>query len=114
MEGCIFCKIARRQIPSSITAESDLAIAFRDNNPQAPVHVLVIPKKHIPGVADIVSEHSDILGDMVRLANKCAELEGVSKSGYRLVFNSGPDAGQSVDHLHLHMLGKRRLNWPPG
>ena len=114
MVECIFCKIARRDVPAKISAESDQAIAFHDINPQAPVHVLIIPKKHFASVLDIRNEHSSILTEMVLLAQKCAAEEGIDQSGFRLVFNCGPDAGQAVDHLHLHLLGKRKLRWPPG
>lgn len=114
MEGCIFCKIGRREIPVKISAESSKAIAFQDINPQAPVHILIIPKEHIDSVLDIQNAHAELLTEMILLAEKCARLEGVEKSGFRLIFNCGPDAGQAVDHLHLHLLGKRKLGWPPG
>lgn len=114
MSDCIFCKIAEKHIPAKICAESASAVAFHDINPQAPVHLLIIPKEHIPSVLEIKDSHREVLAEMIRLAQQCAESEGVKKSGFRLVFNSGPDAGQAVDHLHLHLLGKRKLHWPPG
>ena len=114
MEGCLFCRIVRREIPAKIAAESSKALAFYDINPQAPVHVLVIPKEHIENVLQVRESHAETLIDMVLLAQKTAKSEGVDKSGFRLVFNCGPHAGQAVDHLHLHLLGKRKLSWPPG
>lgn len=111
---CIFCKIAERKIQSKICAESSKTVAFYDINPQAPVHILIIPKEHIPGVLELKKEHAELLSEMIETAQKSAESEGIKKSGFRLVFNCGADAGQAVDHLHLHLLGKRRLSWPPG
>ena len=114
MEGCIFCKVIRREIPAKVSAESSKVLAFHDINPQAPVHVLIIPKEHISGVLDLRKEHAEILGEMALLAQQCARSEGVDQSGFRLIFNTGPDAGQAVHHLHWHLLGKRKLGWPPG
>ena len=114
MSNCLFCRIVRKEIPSKTVYEDDDVIAFRDINPQAPVHILVIPKKHIPGVVNLSSEDSELLGRLFNSARKIAEDEGITDSGFRLVINSGPDAGQAVDHLHIHLLGKRQLNWPPG
>ena len=114
MEGCLFCRIVRREIPAKIAAESSKALAFYDIHPQAPAHLLIIPKEHIGSVLDVRESHAETLKDMVFLAQKTARSEGVDKSGFRLVFNCGPDAGQAVDHLHLHLLGKRKLSWPPG
>lgn len=114
MEGCIFCKIARREIPAKIAAETSKVIAFHDINPQAPVHVLVIPKEHVVNVLDIGSSHAEVLAEMFLTAQNIAKEQGVAKTGFRLVFNCGPDAGQAVSHLHLHLLGKRKLGWPPG
>jgi histidine triad (HIT) family protein len=114
MEGCLFCKIVRKEIPAKISAESSKAIAFHDINPQAPVHVLIIPKEHIESILEVERGHSEILADMISTAQKCAKDLGIDESGFRLVFNCGPNAGQAVDHLHLHLLGKRKLSWPPG
>lgn len=114
MKGCIFCKIVSKEIPAKIAAENSLALAFYDVNPQAPVHILVVPKEHISSVLEIKENHQEVLSQMIFLAQRVAKLEGVDQTGFRLVFNCGPDAGQAVDHLHLHVLGKRRLSWPPG
>ena len=114
MEGCLFCRIVRKEIPAKIASESAKALAFYDVNPQAPLHVLVIPKGHIANALDIRAEHSEVLSAMILLAQDVARSEGASQSGFRLVMNCGPDAGQAVDHLHLHLLGRRKLKWPPG
>ena len=114
MEGCLFCRIIRKEIPAKIASESPKALAFYDINPQAPVHVLVIPKDHIENALGIEKRHSEVLSEIFTLAQAIAKKEGVDKSGFRLVFNNGPDAGQAVAHLHLHLLGKRKLHWPPG
>lgn len=111
--NCLFCKIARREIQAEVVAERDRALAFRDINPQAPTHVLVIPTEHVPSLATITSEHTELLAGLVELANQVARDEGVA-DGFRVVTNVGPAAGQSVDHLHLHVLGGRNLGWPPG
>ncbi|HEY7666915.1 MAG TPA: histidine triad nucleotide-binding protein [Actinomycetota bacterium] len=112
--SCIFCRIAAREIPADVLHASDTVVAFRDLNPQAPVHVLVIPKEHIVSIATIEDRHGDVLADMFQAANHLAKTEGIDASGYRLVTNVGPDAGQSVFHLHLHLLGGRSMAWPPG
>ena len=114
MDGCLFCRIARKEIPAKLASESAKAIAFYDINPQAPVHVLVIPKDHIENALGIEAGHAGILSEVFLLAKEVAKKEGVDRSGFRLVFNCGPDAGQAVHHLHLHLLGKRKLGWPPG
>lgn len=111
---CIFCKIAKKEIPSKIVFENDRVLAFRDINPGAPVHVLVIPKKHISGIDASKDEDAGLLGELQCVARDIAKAEGVDKSGYRLVVNSGPDAGQAVAHIHLHLLGGRKFKWPPG
>lgn len=111
-EGCIFCRIARGEIPAARVAESERAIAFRDLTPQAPVHVLVIPRRHVRSLADAVDPAE--LGEVLELAARVAELEGVRESGFRVVLNTGGDGGQSVFHLHAHVLGGRKLAWPPG
>ncbi len=114
MEGCLFCRIVRKELPAKIASESAKALAFYDINPQAPVHVLVIPKDHIENALALEAKHSELLGEVFLLAQSVAKQEGVDRSGFRLVFNCGPDAGQAVSHLHLHVLGKRKLGWPPG
>ena len=113
MESCIFCKIARKEIPAKIVAESSLALAFEDLNPQAPLHVLVIPKEHLDSFMDLTELHSETALAMLALAQKIVRLKNASETGARLAINYGPDAGQSVKHLHLHVLGKRTMAWPP-
>jgi histidine triad (HIT) family protein len=111
---CLFCRIVAGQIPADVVARDDLTLALRDINPQAPTHVLVIPREHVASAADLAEHHADLLAAMFATANRVAAADGRGESGYRLVFNVGPDAGQSVDHLHLHVLGGRHLAWPPG
>lgn len=111
---CVFCKIAEGVLPSTRVYEDDYVIAFRDLHPQAPTHVLVIPKRHIPGIAESDAEDGETLARIFIAANAVARDLGVAESGYRLVFNQGADAGQAVAHLHLHVLGGRPLGWPPG
>ena len=110
-DDCIFCKIANHVIESDYVYEDDLVCAFRDMNPAAPTHVLVIPKAHYDCAADAPEE---LLGYMVSVAAKIAKAEGIEESGYRFVINTGADGGQSVKHLHLHLLGGRSMQWPPG
>ena len=114
MQDCIFCKIVQKEIPSKIAGESGHAFAFHDIHPQAPVHILVIPKEHIHSILEVEKSQAETLTEMVALAKECAANNGVKESGFRLVFNCGPNAGQAVDHLHMHLLGKRKLAWPPG
>ncbi|BAZ21701.1 HIT family protein [Kalymmatonema gypsitolerans NIES-4073] len=109
----IFSKIIRREIPADIVYEDDLALAFKDVNPQAPVHILVIPKKPIPRLADAESQDDALLGHLLLTVKRVAEQAGLT-NGYRLVINTGPDGGQTVYHLHLHILGGRQMTWPPG
>ncbi len=113
MSETIFSKIIQRQIPANIVYEDDLCLAFRDLNPQAPIHILVIPKKPIPMLPDAVDEDQSLLGHLLLTAKQIAKQEGLD-NGYRLVINSGADGGQTVFHLHLHILGGRSLTWPPG
>jgi histidine triad (HIT) family protein len=113
MSDTIFGKIIRREVPADIVYEDDLVMAFKDIAPQAPVHILVVPKKSIPEIAAVESEDRDLLGHLLLTAKQIAEQEGL-EGGYRLVINNGPEAGQSVDHLHLHLLGGRSMQWPPG
>jgi histidine triad (HIT) family protein len=110
----LFEKIIAREIPAKIVFEDDDVIAFQDVNPQAPVHVLIVPKRVIPRLAEANQSDQALLGKLILTATKVTRDLGVSESGYRVVINSGPDAGESVPHLHLHLLGKRALAWPPG
>ena len=114
MTDCLFCKIVAKEIPSTPVAESETAYAFYDIAPQAPVHVLVIPKQHITSADEVASSHGGVVDDLVMLAQRVVESEGVRESGYRLVINVGQDAQMTVAHLHVHVLGGRRLEWPPG
>ena len=114
MPDCLFCAIASGEIPAKTVRESPLAIAFRDINPQAPTHVLVIPREHYANLAEIAAAGDGLLEDVASLAAQVAEDEGVAEGGYRVVFNTGPDAGQTVHHVHAHLLGGRPLEWPPG
>lgn len=111
---CLFCKIANKEIPGKIVFENERILAFRDIDPKAPVHVLIIPKEHIPGLNDISDSTNELLGQIQNAAKEIAKKENLSQSGYRLVVNCGKDAGQAVDHLHYHLLGGRKLSWPPG
>jgi histidine triad (HIT) family protein len=113
-EECLFCRIWAREVPAKEVYRDDEVMAFEDIRPVAPVHVLVIPKEHIPTIKDVKPEHAQLLFRMVDLANKVARDRQVSRDGYRLVINQGPQAGQSVYHLHLHVLGGRAMGWPPG
>ena len=111
---CIFCGIVDRSLPTELIYEGEQIVAFRDITPQAPTHVLIVPRAHVESVADLNETHTAVLGEMFLAANTIARQEGIGESGYRLVFNCGRAAGQSVDHLHLHLLGGRKLGWPPG
>lgn len=113
MSDTIFSKIIRREIQADIVYEDDLALAFNDISPQAPTHILVIPKKPIPRLAEATQQDQALLGHLLLTVQKVAEQAGVS-DGYRVVTNSGAEAGQSVDHLHFHILGDRPMQWPPG
>lgn len=112
--NCLFCKIAQSAIPASVVFEDDEIMAFRDLNPQAPKHLLIIPKQHIATLNDAGDENQALLGKMILGAKKIAQAEGISDTGYRLVFNINPDGGQTVFHIHLHLLGGRHMTWPPG
>ena len=115
MNDCIFCKIIEGKIPSRVVYEDDLALAFEDVNPKAPVHTLVIPKKHIPTVLDLKEGDDDhLIGHLFNIANKIARDKGIADKGFRLVTNCNPDSGQTVYHIHLHVLGGRIMHWPPG
>ena len=111
--GCLFCKIVAGEIPSQTVFEDDSSIAFKDLNPQAPTHLLIVPRKHIPSLGAAGDEDSALLGHLQQVARDLAKRGGLD-AGFRLVTNSGRGAGQSVDHLHYHLLGGRRLTWPPG
>ena len=111
---CIFCRIAVREIPADIVHESQTVVAFRDLNPQAPVHLLLIPKEHIASVAEIEDRHGDVLTDLMQAATHLAKAEGIADGGWRLLSNVGADGGQTVFHLHFHLLGGRPMTWPPG
>ena len=113
-ESCLFCRIVGGAIPADVVHDSDAVLAFRDISPQAPSHVLVIPKTHISSLAAAEDEHDSVLGEILRVCRDVAWAEGVSDDGYRIVANTGADGGQTVDHLHVHVLGGRALNWPPG
>ena len=113
-QDCLFCKIFAREIPAKEVFRDDEIVAFEDIRPVAPVHVLVIPKEHIPSVHDLTAAHGAMLGRMVQVANRIADERNIDRDGYRLVFNKGPQAGQTVYHVHLHLLGGRTMGWPPG
>jgi histidine triad (HIT) family protein len=113
-DDCIFCRIVRGEIPATRVAESDGALAFRDLNPQAPVHVLVVPKRHVASLAVANDADRAALSDVLQLAAQVAREAGIEESGYRTVINTNGDAGQTVHHLHAHVLGGRHMAWPPG
>lgn len=111
---CLFCRIATGEVPADIVHDGERLLAFRDIDPQAPVHVLVIPREHIASLGDAGDEHGGVLGEILLLARDLALAEGIAEAGFRTVVNTGRDGGQSVGHLHLHLLGGRSLAWPPG
>ena len=110
--SCLFCRIVSREIPAAIVAETDTALAFRDVNPQAPLHVLVIPKRHVASLAE--ADDAALVGELSLVAARVAREAGHADAGFRTVVNTGADAGQTVHHLHLHVLAGRALHWPPG
>jgi histidine triad (HIT) family protein len=112
MSDCLFCKIAAKQIPAKLVHEDDELIAFRDIAPQAPTHILLIPKRHVASLAEL--DDPALAGRMLLAARHIAVAEGLHKTGWRTVFNTGPDGGQTVHHLHVHILGGRAMTWPPG
>ena len=114
MSDCLFCRIVAGTVPSTEVTATAGTYAFRDINPTAPTHVLVVPREHIENAATVGAEHGDVIAEMLVTARRVAEAEGIAGSGYRLVFNVGQDASNSVPHLHLHVIGGRRLGWPPG
>jgi histidine triad (HIT) family protein len=112
--SCLFCRIIKREIPAAIVFEDDQMIAFNDINPQAPTHVLIVPKRHIETLTDLSEGDDELVGSLVRRAAAIAGERGCAANGYRTVFNTNRDAGQTVFHIHLHLLGGRSLTWPPG
>ena len=114
MSECLFCRIAARQIPAEIVEETADLLAFNDLHPQAPLHALIIPKTHIANLSELTETTAPLMTKMVLMAKQVATRHAAAEAGYRVVVNCGPQAGQSVDHLHLHLLGGRRLTWPPG
>lgn len=114
MEDCIFCKIARKEIGSEIVYEDDAVVAFKDLEPQAPVHILIVPKKHIASLNELTAQDGDLLAKIVLAAQQIAKDNGIAESGYRLVNNCGAEGGQTVGHLHFHLLGGRQMLWPAG
>jgi len=113
-EDCLFCRIASMEVPADIVFEDDTVIAFRDITPKAPVHILLIPRQHITSAASLTDANGPMLGRLFAVAAQIARDEGVAKSGFRLTTNSGAGAGQSVPHLHFHLMGGRQMGWPPG
>ena len=113
MSDCIFCKLASGEIPTKVVYEDDLVFSFYDAEPQAPVHVLLIPRKHIGSVSELQEEDAALMGHMMLTAKKIAAQLGIDQSGYRCVLNTGEDGGQSVKHLHMHILGGLPMGWPP-
>jgi histidine triad (HIT) family protein len=111
---CLFCRIVRREVAADFVHEDDLVLAFRDINPKAPTHLLLIPRTHIDSAADLEETDAEMLGRMFAVAARLAREAGIADRGFRLVSNSGSAAGQSVDHLHFHLLGGRSMSWPPG
>jgi histidine triad (HIT) family protein len=114
MDDCIFCKIITGEIPSTQVFQDELVTAFRDINPAAPTHILIVPNQHIASVNDLTNDHEEVMGHMFTVAKRISNAEGVADSGYRLIVNTGPDGGQEVFHLHLHLLGGQRMRHPMG
>lgn len=113
-KDCLFCRILAKEIPSKTVYEDEQAVAFEDINPQAPTHILVVPRRHIASLNDVAAEDAPLVGYLHLVAAKLARERGIAESGYRTVLNNGRGAGQSVFHLHLHLLGGRGMRWPPG
>ena len=111
---CLFCRIVTGEIPADIVWSDQDLLAFRDINPQAPTHLLLIPRKHIASVSDLSAEDAEAMGKLFLAAKELAQEEGIEEGGYRMVVNAGPDAGQTVFHIHLHLMGGRGMRWPPG
>lgn len=114
MTDCLFCKMLNKEIPADVVYEDDDVLAFNDINPQAPVHVLIIPRIHVATLNDLQAKHAEVVGKLFLAAKEVAKQKGLSEGGYRTVINCNEDAGQSVFHIHLHLLGGRQMDWPPG
>ena len=114
MNDCLFCKIILKEIPSDVVYENDHILAFRDINPQAPTHILIIPKEHISTLNELEKNHQALAGEILLASALLAAREGIAESGYRTVFNCNKNGGQDVYHIHLHLLGGRKMTWPPG
>ena len=114
MDDCLFCKIVAGTIPATTVYRDELVTAFRDIDPQAPTHILLIPNQHIGSTNELNEDHTEVLGHLMRMTQVVARGQAIAESGYRLVVNTGQDAMQSVAHLHIHILGRRHLGWPPG
>lgn len=111
---CLFCKIGAKEVPADIVHATDQVMAFRDVNPKAPTHILIIPREHLASLAEVSRDHAGLLAEMVEAAAHLAKAEGIDRSGWRLVANVGREGGQTVEHLHFHLLGGRAMRWPPG
>lgn len=114
MQECLFCRIVEKDLPSDFVVETEDLVAFRDIDPKAPLHVLIVPRRHIATVNDLVPDDADLISKLVLAAREIAQRENVAESGYRLVMNCNAGAGQTVFHIHLHLLGGRQMTWPPG
>jgi histidine triad (HIT) family protein len=114
MSACIFCRIAAGEIPSDVVHRDDLCVAFRDIEPRAPIHILIVPRRHVASLADLTADDAALAGHLQLTAARLAAEAGLTESGYRVVVNCGDDGGQTVPHLHVHLLGGRRFEWPPG
>lgn len=114
METCLFCKIVNKVIPAKIVYEDDRSLAFEDIDPKAPVHTLVIPKKHFSTLLDVAEADSDLMGHLLLVSREIARQKGIAERGFRIVTNCNPESGQSVYHIHLHVMGGRQMHWPPG
>jgi histidine triad (HIT) family protein len=113
-DTCIFCKIAKKEIPAKVVFEDESVLAFEDIKPQAPVHIIVVPKIHVERISNLTADHAVMIGKLILTAKDIARTKGIEASGYRLVLNCNKDAGQEVFHIHLHLLGGRKMHWPPG
>jgi histidine triad (HIT) family protein len=114
VSDCLFCRIIKGEVKGNIVYQDNSVVAFKDINPKAPVHLLIVPRKHIATVLDLQQEDQGLIGDIFAAANQLARDQGISKDGFRIVINCGPGAGQTVFHLHFHLMGGRSMSWPPG
>ena len=114
MDNCLFCKIIKGEIPANKVYENDHVLAFKDIDPKAPIHILVIPKKHIKSINELNSSDKYLAGELILASKKIAKDEGISLEGYRIIFNTNDDGGQTVYHIHMHIMGGRQMKWPPG